>query len=125
MKILFVTSECAPFSKSGGLADVVGSLPKEIDRRYYDVRVILPKYACMAQEMKDTLNWPDLSRATYLEYFESTHTSGLEIYIQYKGGVYNPMAMWATTTDSTGKKNTGYAPTDWTQLSTQPCIAIY
>ena len=79
----------------------------------------------LAQEMKDTLNWPDLSKATYLEYFESTHTSGLEIYIQYKGGVYNPMAMWATTTDSTGKKNTGYAPTDWTQLSTQPCIAIY
>lgn len=78
-----------------------------------------------ATEIKSTLNWPDLSRATYLPYFESTHTNGLEIYIQYKGGVYNPLAMWATTTDSTGKKNTGYAPTDWTQLQAQPCVAVY
>ena len=55
--ILFAASEGVPFLKSGGLADVVGSLPKEIDRRYYDVRVILPKYACMAQEMKDRLEY--------------------------------------------------------------------
>ncbi|MCR4640999.1 MAG: type II secretion system GspH family protein [Lachnospiraceae bacterium] len=79
----------------------------------------------LATEIKDTLNWPDLSRATYLPYFESTHANGLEIYIQYKGGVYNPLAMWATTTDSTGKKNTSYAPTDWTQLQAQPCVAVY
>ena len=75
--------------------------------------------------MKDTLDWPDLSKTTYEAHFKSSHTSGLEIYIQYKGGVYNPMAMWATTTDSTGRKNTSYSPTDWTQLETQPCIAIY
>ena len=41
-----------PFIKTGGLADVVGSLPKEIDREYYDVRVILPKYGCMKQAMR-------------------------------------------------------------------------
>ena len=46
-KILFAASEGVPFIKTGGLADVVGSLPKEIDRKYYDVRVILPKYSCM------------------------------------------------------------------------------
>ncbi len=79
----------------------------------------------LAKEMKDTLDWPDLSKTTYEAHFKSSHTSGLEIYIQYKGGVYNPMAMWATTTDSTGRKNTSYSPTDWTQLETQPCIAIY
>ena len=55
--ILFVASEGVPFIKTGGLADVVGSLPKDIDRRYFDVRVILPKYTCMAQEMKDKLEY--------------------------------------------------------------------
>ena len=45
--ILFVTSEAVPFIKTGGLADVTGSLVRYIDKQKYDVRVILPKYACM------------------------------------------------------------------------------
>ena len=56
-KILFVASEGVPFIKTGGLADVVGSLPKCIDRQYFDVRVMLPKYTCMRQEMKDRLKF--------------------------------------------------------------------
>ncbi|MCI7595789.1 MAG: glycogen synthase GlgA [Lachnospiraceae bacterium] len=54
-KILFVASEGVPFIKTGGLADVVGSLPKCIDKEYYDVRVLIPKYTCMKQEWKDKL----------------------------------------------------------------------
>ena len=56
-KVLFVASEGVPFIKTGGLADVVGSLPKYLDKRYFDVRVFLPKYACMKQEMKDKLRY--------------------------------------------------------------------
>ena len=56
-KILFVASEAVPFIKTGGLADVVGSLPKCIDKQYFDVRVILPKYTCMKQEWKDKLKY--------------------------------------------------------------------
>ena len=56
-KILFVASEGVPFIKTGGLADVVGSLPKCIDKKYFDVRVILPKYACMKQEYKDMMKY--------------------------------------------------------------------
>ena len=56
-KILFVASEGVPFIKTGGLADVVGSLPKCIDKEYFDVRVILPRYTCMKQEMKDKLSY--------------------------------------------------------------------
>ena len=55
--ILFVASEGVPFIKTGGLADVVGSLPKELDKEYYDVRVILPRYSCMKQEMKDRMEY--------------------------------------------------------------------
>jgi starch synthase len=45
MKILFVSSEVAPFAKSGGLADVAGALPKALRRRGHDVRVVMPLYA--------------------------------------------------------------------------------
>ena len=41
--ILFIASEGVPFIKTGGLADVVGSLPKNIDKKYFDVRVMLPR----------------------------------------------------------------------------------
>ena len=55
--ILFASSECVPFIKTGGLADVVGSLPKEFDKTKYDVRVVLPKYTCMKQEWKDRMEY--------------------------------------------------------------------
>ena len=47
-KILFVASEGVPFIKTGGLADVVGSLPKRIDTDNFDVRVLLPKYTSIS-----------------------------------------------------------------------------
>ena len=56
-RILFATSEAVPFIKTGGLADVAGSLPKCFDKRYFDIRVILPKYACMKQEWKDKMEY--------------------------------------------------------------------
>ena len=55
--ILFAASEGVPFIKTGGLADVVGSLPRDIDKEYYDVRVIMPRYNCMYQEMKDKMEY--------------------------------------------------------------------
>lgn len=53
-KILFAASEAVPFMKTGGLADVTGSLPKYFDKKNYDVRVILPKYVCMKNGGKDS-----------------------------------------------------------------------
>ncbi|MBP9997073.1 MAG: glycogen synthase GlgA [Lachnospiraceae bacterium] len=55
--ILFAASEGVPFIKTGGLADVVGSLPKCIDKKYYDVRVVIPKYTCIKQELRDKMEF--------------------------------------------------------------------
>lgn len=47
MKILLVSSEVVPFAKTGGLADVAGSLPIELAKLGHDVRVAMPKYRCV------------------------------------------------------------------------------
>ena len=44
MNILFVASECVPFSKVGGLADVVGALPKALVARGHQISVAVPRY---------------------------------------------------------------------------------
>ena len=41
-KILFVASECVPFIKTGGLADVCGALPKEFDKKYISSLQFVP-----------------------------------------------------------------------------------
>lgn len=56
-KILFAVSEAVPFIKTGGLADVAGSLPGNIDSRYFDCRVIMPKYTCIKPEKLKTLKF--------------------------------------------------------------------
>src|ERR1700683_930613 len=44
MKILFVASEGLPFAKTGGLADVIGALPKALPDLGHEVAVFMPKY---------------------------------------------------------------------------------
>lgn len=58
-KILFAASECVPFIKTGGLADVVGSLPKYFDKEEFDCRVILPKYKCMDSKWVEEMEYVD------------------------------------------------------------------
>lgn len=55
MKILFVASESVPFAKTGGLADVVGSLPAELKKEGVDIRVVLPLYSSIKDEYKDKM----------------------------------------------------------------------
>ncbi|MCI5565446.1 MAG: glycogen/starch synthase, partial [Clostridiales bacterium] len=50
MKILFTASECVPFCKTGGLADVVGALSVTLAKKENDVRVMLPLYQAIPQE---------------------------------------------------------------------------
>ena len=57
MKILFAASEAVPFCKTGGLADVAGSLPQALAQAGNEVAVILPLYQKVTDKWADQLNF--------------------------------------------------------------------
>ena len=57
MKILYATSEAVPFIKTGGLADVAGSLPPALAEEGAEVAVILPLYQKVKEKFGDQLNY--------------------------------------------------------------------
>lgn len=104
-KILFAASEGVPFIKTGGLADVVGSLPKSIDKQYFDVRVILPKYTCMKQDMKDKMqylghfymdfNWKNVYVGIFEAEAEGVHYYFIDNEYYFAGDkVYTDYSLW-------------------------------
>ena len=57
MKILYAASEATPFAKSGGLADVAGSLPQALAKEGHQVTVILPLYQGVSQFWRDQMTF--------------------------------------------------------------------
>ena len=80
-KILFMASEAVPFIKTGGLADVVGSLPKYCDKEYFDVRVMIPKYLCIKQEWLEKMQYVN---HFYMDYLGQSRYVGILQY-EYQG----------------------------------------
>ena len=58
-KVLFVSFESLPFVKTGGLADVVYALPKAIDKRKFEVRVVMPLLKVIKENHYDRLKYLD------------------------------------------------------------------
>jgi starch synthase len=76
LHILFVVSECVPFAKTGGLADVAGALPAALAERGHDVRVVLPRYRATkkhpAKRLDPVLAVPMASGEAYGAILETT-----------------------------------------------------
>ena len=53
--IAFIGSECYPFVKTGGLGDVMHALAKELSKKNCDVKVVLPRYACIDQKWQEKM----------------------------------------------------------------------
>ncbi|MBR3290400.1 MAG: glycogen synthase GlgA [Clostridia bacterium] len=86
MKVLYITSEAVPFAASGGLADVAGSLPREIRNRLVGCRVVMPLYDCVPQELRDNMKFiaslsvPVSWRRQYCGIFEAKY-NGVTYYL--------------------------------------------
>ncbi|QCX33357.1 glycogen synthase GlgA [Caloramator sp. E03] len=55
MKVIIAASEAVPFAKSGGLADVVGSLSPVLKNKGVDISVIIPQYKSIPKHLKDEI----------------------------------------------------------------------
>ena len=78
MKILYAASEATPYAKSGGLADVAGSLPKALVKDGVDARVIMPLYGDLKyrEDLEYVTNYsvPVGWRSQYCGRFESVRS---------------------------------------------------
>ncbi|MDR1801304.1 MAG: glycogen synthase GlgA [Lachnospiraceae bacterium] len=85
IKVLFAASEAVPFIKTGGLADVIGSMPKYFDKEEVEVRVILPKYLCIKEIFRENLEYRahfymDLNWRTQYVGILETNYQGIHFY---------------------------------------------
>ncbi len=100
MKVLYCASEALPFSATGGLADVAGSLPKALRKRLIGCRVVLPLYDSTPQELKDKMKFvtsisvPVAWRRQYCGIFEAKVDGVIfylvdnQYYFKRNGGIY-------------------------------------
>jgi starch synthase len=74
MRILFVAAEVAPLAKVGGMADVVGALPKVLKKMGHDVRIFMPYYGLLADKIKipKTPIWQGTAMFQEFEVYETT-----------------------------------------------------
>ncbi len=84
--VLFVASECVPFIKTGGLADVCGALPKEFYKEAWDVRVVIPNYSCIPEKWRSQFSYVTHFYMSAGPYIRDRYVGVLQY--QYQGITY-------------------------------------
>ena len=81
-RILFITSECAPWSKTGGLGDVSAALPAALHAAGVDIRVLLPAYSSVPRaDAREVGTVPALAELPPARLLEATLPSGVPAYL--------------------------------------------
>ena len=75
MHIVFAASECVPFAKTGGLADVIGALPQEIAKLGHEVTVYLPLYAVVRPHIQG--EWKYVAQSITIPFKEHERFVGI------------------------------------------------
>lgn len=102
-RVLMVSSECSPWAKSGGLADVLGALPKALAREGHAVGVVIPRYQkawqAPATRMMDSLRIP-LGGGFYDVAVWEMQSDGVTLYFVDHHGLYGRNGLYG---DSAGE----------------------
>lgn len=101
MHIAFVASECVPFSKTGGLADVVGALPKALAALGHQVSVYLPRYRQTklpdAQTVVRSITIPFDDRYRFCSAVTAGNSGGVRFYFVDYPSYFDREALYGTS----------------------------
>jgi len=85
MRVTFAASECVPFSKTGGLADVVGALPRSLAALGHEVSVFLPRYKqtrlAQSQTVIPSITVPFDDRYRFCSVLDGGSQAGVKFYL--------------------------------------------
>jgi starch synthase len=102
MQISFVASECVPFSKSGGLADVVGALPRALAALGHEVSVYSPRYRQTkltdAAKVVQSITVPFDDRYRFCSVWSAGEHSGVRFYFVDYPPFFDREGLYGTST---------------------------
>src|ERR1700722_14595180 len=122
MKILLASSEVHPYSKTGGLADMVGALAKTLARAGHDARIVTPLYRGIQQQFPGIQRvdwWMELplgTRRVQAELYELEVEKNLTVYFIKQPEFYDRNGIYL-------ENNVSYADNDERFIFFSKCVA--